>query len=151
MLTDYSGLVVRGLGLKAKGCGIHPPPPPSPPPTPTTHTHPQDHYSPSSSLPYWVILATLVQGGQGCARWQTVATNVLSGPWNQSRTNACANNKTLITRWLVYLGWFERVYDSLRNSSDSSRKEIATDFLFFNLSWNCMLCVLIRIALSRRF
>ena len=35
-------------------------------------------------------------------------------------------------------------------SSNSSRKQIFRDF-FLILSWNCMLCVLIRIASSRRF
>ena len=49
--------------------------------------------------------------------------------------------------WLVYRGWFELFFQSLQNSSNSSRKQI---FSFF-LSCNCMLCVLIRIASSRRF
>ena len=41
-------------------------------------------------------------------------------------------------------------FDSLRDSSDSSRKQI---FLgnFHISSWNCTLCVLFRIASSRRF
>ena len=40
-------------------------------------------------------------------------------------------------------------FQYLQNSSNSSRK-IFNDF-FLILSWNCMLCVLIRIASSRRF
>ena len=40
-------------------------------------------------------------------------------------------------------------FQSLQNPSNSSRKQIFRDFS--HLSWNCMLCVLIRIASSRRF
>ena len=46
--------------------------------------------------------------------------------------------------WLVYRDFFQ----SLQNSFNSSRKQIFRDF-FSILSWNCMLCVLIRIASSR--
>ena len=41
-------------------------------------------------------------------------------------------------------------FQSLQNPSNSSRKQIFRDF-FLILSWNCLLCVLIRIASSRRF
>ena len=40
-------------------------------------------------------------------------------------------------------------FQSLQSSSNSSRKQILRVFLL--LSWHCMLCVLIRIASSRRF
>ena len=53
-------------------------------------------------------------------------------------------------RWLFYHGWFELVFESLRNSSDSSRKQIFWKKILV-LSENCMLCVVIRIALSKRF
>ena len=49
--------------------------------------------------------------------------------------------------WLVYRGWFKLFFQSLQNSSISSRKQIFRDF-FSYLSWNCMLCVLISIASS---
>ena len=52
--------------------------------------------------------------------------------------------------WFVYRGWFELFFQSLQNSSNSSRKQIFRDF-FSYLSWNCMLCVHIRTASSRRF
>ena len=48
--------------------------------------------------------------------------------------------------WIIRTRFFE----SLQNSSDISRNQIFRDF-FLILSWNCMLCVLIRIASSRRF
>ena len=35
-----------------------------------------------------------------------------------------------MTRWLVYHGLFELVFESTRNSSDSSRKQIYNDFFF---------------------
>ena len=41
-------------------------------------------------------------------------------------------------------------FQSLQNSSNSSRKQIFRDF-FLILSCNCMLCVLTRIASSRQF
>ena len=44
----------------------------------------------------------------------------------------------------------ELFFQSLQNSSNSSRKQIFRDFFLIS-SWNCMLCVLIRIASSRRF
>ena len=52
-------------------------------------------------------------------------------------------------RWRVYHDWFgERVFESLGNSSDSSRKQMFRDILtnVLLLSWKCILCVLIRIV-----
>ena len=51
--------------------------------------------------------------------------------------------------WLGYRGWFELLFQSVQNPSNSSRKQIFRNFLL--LSWNCMLYLLIRIASSRRF
>ena len=54
---------------------------------------------------------------------------------------------------MARLPWMIRTFfQSLQNPSStcSSRKQIFRDF-FLILSWNCMLCVLIRIASSRRF
>ena len=33
--------------------------------------------------------------------------------------------------WLVYRGWFELFFQSLQNSSNSSRKQIVNDFYLF--------------------
>ena len=51
-------------------------------------------------------------------------------------------------RWLIYNGWFELLFQSLQNSSNSSRKQIFRDFF---LILSCMLYVLIKIASSRGF
>ena len=40
-------------------------------------------------------------------------------------------------RWLIYPGWFEFIFESLRNSSHSSRKQI---FLVFFLSYHEIVC-----------
>ena len=52
-------------------------------------------------------------------------------------------------RWLVYHGLFELIFDSLRNVSDSSRSQILREILLFY--YEIVLCVLIRIASSKRF
>ena len=53
---------------------------------------------------------------------------------------------------MARLPWMIRtLFQSLQNPSNSSRKQIFKDFFFLILSRNCMLCVLIRIASSRRF
>ena len=49
---------------------------------------------------------------------------------------------------MAHLPWMIRTFFSpYKNSSNSSRKQIFNDF-FLILSWNCMLCVLSRIASS---
>ena len=54
---------------------------------------------------------------------------------------------------LVYHGWFELVFNLLRSSSDSSRKQLFGIFKgkFLISSWKCMFCVLIKIAPSNEY
>ena len=66
---------------------------------------------------------------------------------NQPSVCQAINSITSMARTrMACLPWMIRTlfFQSIQNSSNSSRKQIFRDF-FLILSWNCMLCVLIRI------
>ena len=73
--------------------------------------------------------------------------------WKMPYDNHCSEKPQWLKHGLlVNHGWFELVFESLGHSSDNSRKQIFREtFLSVPVYWNCMLCVLIRIASSRQF
>ena len=51
-------------------------------------------------------------------------------------------------RWLIYHGLFELIFESLRNFSDSSRKQILREILFF---YNDIVYCVYSLELPRQF
>ena len=80
-----------------------------------------------------------------CTSKESLLWNILRCP--NIRLYVYSRTSMARTPMAVYHGLFKFIFVSIRNFSDSSRKQIEWSFLI--LLWNCMLCVLIRIASLR--
>ena len=75
---------------------------------------------------------------------QNIRTSSSSHFWTQPWISLFLLNTAKLQwlghRWLVYRGWFLLVFESLWNSSDSSRKQIIKDFFFYFIMKMYVVC-----------
>ena len=108
------------------------------------------YHGPGASLSdlSWSHVATwiVIHGLLYCLTFVTLKQIADSNWQHISSVRSTVEPRWLEHRWLVYHGSFLSPYEILPIAQEN---KYLRNFLI--LSWNCMLCVPIRIALSRRF